>query len=316
MTRASKTSPAAGRSLSLRRGRLHLGERVIEVLLVLAAVVTIATTIGIVVSLVEPAIEFFRQVSIVEFVTSTSWTPTFSDKHYGVLPLFTATIISTVIAVSIAIPLGLGAAIYLAEYASDRSRRLFKPVLEVLAGVPTVVYGFFALFALNPILQRFWPGGDRPDFQNLLVAGIVMGFMIIPTVASLSDDAMSAVPHSLREGAYALASSRMQVATRVVVPAAVSGIIASFVLAISRALGETMIVTIAGGLSSQSVKWNPAEAAATMTAYIANVASGDIPVGTVDYDTVFAVGLLLFIFTFGLNAISVRLVRRFREVYE
>ncbi len=308
-------NPAAG-IVSLRRGRRRVGERIIEVLLVVAASVSVATTIGIVVSLVLPSIRFFREVSLVEFVTSTRWTPTFSDKHYGVMPLVTATIISTLIAVVVAIPLGLGSAIYLAEYASDRGRRILKPVLEILAGIPTVVYGFFALSAINPLLQKYWPGAETPDFQNLLVAGIVMGIMIIPTVASLSEDAMSAVPRSLREGAYALASSPMQVATKVVVPAAISGIVASFVLGLSRALGETMIVTIAGGLTSDGVDLNPIHGAATMTAYIASVASGDIPVDSIDYTTVFAVGLLLFAFTFVLNAFSIRLVRRFREVYE
>jgi phosphate transport system permease protein len=233
-----------------------------------------------------------------------------------VLPLVVSTLITTLIAVAIAIPLGLGTAIYLAEYATDRTRRALKPVIEVLAGIPTVVYGFFALFALNPILQRWWPGENPPAFQNLLIAGIVMGVMIIPTVASVSEDAMSAVPRSLREGAYALASSPMQVATRVVVPAAMSGIIASFVLGVSRALGETMIVTIAGGLTSDRIQTDPTEGSATMTAFIANISSGDIPVDSLDYRSVFAVGALLFVFTFILNAISIRMVRRFREVYE
>jgi phosphate transport system permease protein len=278
--------------------------------------VSVATTIGIILALLQPTIRFFREVSPVEFLTSDRWTPTFSDKHYGVLPLVTATVISTLIAIAVAIPLGLGAAIYLAEYASDRTRRALKPVLEVLAGIPTVVYGFIALFALNPILQQYWPGREKPQYQNLLVAGIVMGIMIVPTIASLSEDAMSAVPRSLREGAYALASSEMQVATRVVVPAAISGIVASFVLGISRALGETMIVTLAGGLNSDGINFNPIEGAATMTAYIANVAQGDIPVDSIDYTTVFAVGSLLFVFTFVLNAFSIRLVRKFREVYE
>lgn len=288
----------------------------VKVVLVLAAAVSVATTIGIIGSLFFPAEEFFREVSIVEFFTGNSWTPTFEDKHYGVLPLVAATAVCTAIAILIAVPLGLGAALYLAEYAESRTRAIFKPILEILAGVPTVVYGFFALFAINPILQRNWPGKEGPDFQNLLVAGLVMGIMIVPTVASLSEDAMSAVPHSLREGAYALASSKMQVATRVVVPAALSGIVAAIVLGVSRAIGETMIVTIAGGLDSSSVRLDPAEGAATMTAFIANIGQGDVPVGTLDYDSIFAVGALLFVFTFILNAISIRLVRRFREVYE
>jgi phosphate transport system permease protein len=283
---------------------------------VLATAVSIVTTVGIVGSLLFPAEEFFRDVSFVEFFTGTSWTPTFEDKHYGVLPLVAATAICTCIAILIAVPLGLGASLYLAEYAESRTRKIFKPILEILAGVPTVVYGFFALFAINPILRSHWPGSEGPDFQNLLVAGLVMGIMIVPTVASLSEDAMSAVPQSLREGAYALASSKMQVATRVVVPAALSGIVAAIVLGISRAIGETMIVTIAGGLDSSTLKWDPTDGAATMTAFIANIGQGDVPVGTLDYNSIFAVGALLFVFTFVLNAISIRMVRRFREVYE
>jgi phosphate transport system permease protein len=291
-------------------------ERVIGVLLVVATLVSVATTVGIILALVEPAIEFFTQVSIVDFLTGTSWTPTFAQKSYGVLPLVVGTILVTAIALVIAIPLGIGSAIYLAEYASNRARKLLKPILELLAGVPTVVYGFVALFALNPILQKYWPGDNGPAFQNLLVAGIAMGVMIVPTIASISEDAMSAVPHSLREGAYALASTKMQVATRVVIPGAISGIVAAVVLGISRAIGETMIVTIAGGLISSEVDFNPLHAIETMTAYIAAVSSGDIPVGSIDYTTVFAVGLLLFVVTFALNALSIRLVRKFREVYE
>jgi phosphate transport system permease protein len=296
--------------------RRHPGERVIEALLVVAAIVSIATTIGIVVALVEPTVEFFGSVGIREFLTGTRWTPTIEPKSYGVLPLLVSTIVSTLIAIVIAIPLGVGSAIYLAEYASSRTRKALKPLLEILAGIPTVVYGFFALYALNSLLRSLWPGSDKPDFQNILVASIVMGIMIVPTVASLSEDAMSAVPNSLREGAYALASSKMQVATRVVVPAAFSGIIASFVLGLSRAIGETMIVTVAGGLTSDHVDFNPAHGAATMTAFIANIAQGDVPVDSLDYRSIFAVGSLLFILTFALNALAIRLVRRFREVYE
>jgi phosphate transport system permease protein len=287
-----------------------------KVLLALATLVSVATTVGIIVALAGPTIGFFHEVSIAEFFTGTSWTPTFAQAAHGVLPLVVATLIVTAIALIIAIPLGLGSAIYLAEYAAPRSRRFLKPILELLAGVPTVVYGFVALFALNPILQKLWPGEQKPAFQNLLVAGIAIGIMIVPTVASLSEDAMSAVPPGLREGAYALASSKMQVSTQVVVPAAVSGIVAAIVLAISRAIGETMIVTIAGGLVSDSIIWNPIEGAATMTASIASVSSGDIPVGSLDYNSIFAVGSLLFVMTFALNALSIRLVRRFREVYE
>jgi phosphate transport system permease protein len=310
------TASAAGRATSLRRGRTRPGERAIETLLVIAAAVSIAVTAGIVISLVEPTVKFFTEVSLVDFFTDTAWTPTFADPRYGVLPIVVATLLTTAISIVIALPLGLGSAIYLSEYASPRARKAFKPLLEVLAGIPTVVYGFFALFALNPILQEIWPGKNKPAFQNILVASIAMAIMIVPTIASLSEDAMSAVPHSLREGAYALASTKMQVSTRVVVPAAISGIIASVVLGLSRAIGETMIVTVAGGLQSDRITFNPIEGAATMTAFIANIAQGDIPLGTVRYDSVFAVGALLFVLTFALNAISIRLVRRFREVYE
>jgi phosphate transport system permease protein len=315
VTTATPVGPAAGNS-SLRQGRRRPVDGIVKVLLVLAALVSVVTTVGIVVALVDPTIEFFGSVSIVEFLTGTSWTPTFAQKAYGVLPLVSATLVVTAIALLIAVPLGLGAAIYLAEYANHRLRRVLKPVLELLAGIPTVVYGFVALAALNPLLQRWWPGDNPPGFQNLLVAGIAMGIMIVPTIASVAEDAMSAVPRSLREGAYALASTRMQVSLRVVVPAAISGIVAAIVLGVSRAVGETMIVTIAGGLISNKVVFDPTQPAATMTAFIASISSGDIPVGTLDYDSVFAVGMVLFLITFALNALSIRLVRKFREVYE
>jgi phosphate transport system permease protein len=308
-----REAPAAG---SVRRGRRHPGERIIETLLVVAAVISIATTIGIILSLAVPTVEFFREVSIVRFFTDARWTPLFSDSHYGVWPLLVATMIVSLIAIIIAIPLGIGSAIYLAEYAKPRTRKALKPMLEILAGIPTVVYGFFALLALNPILRDLWPGTNPPDFQNMLVAGIVMGIMIVPTIASLSEDAMTAVPRSLREGAYALASSKMQVATRVVVPGALSGIVAAIVLGASRALGETMIVTIAAGLKSDAIEWDPARTASTMTAYIAGAGQGDLPVESLEYLTIFAVGALLFVLTFALNALSIRLVRKFREVYE
>ncbi|WP_309232035.1 phosphate ABC transporter permease subunit PstC [Micromonospora tarensis] len=301
---------------SVRRGRRRPGERIIEGFLVLAAVVSIATTIGIIVSLLFPTVEFFGEVSIIEFVTGTQWTPLFSIKQYGVLPLLVGTLWVTLIATVIAVPLGIGAAIYLSEYAHPGTRKFLKPILEVLAGIPTVVYGFFALTFLNPILIDLWPSDGKPEFQNLLVAGIAMGIMIVPTVASLAEDAMSAVPQSLREGAYALASTKMQVATRVVVPGALSGIVAAIVLGVSRALGETMIVTIAAGLKTDGIPWSPIDGAATMTSFIAGAAQGDLPVDSLDYLTIFAVGTTLFLFTFALNALSIRLVRKFREVYE
>jgi len=308
---------AAGSSpRSLRRRGVRPGEKAIEVLLVAAATISILTTLGILVSLAVPTVQFFDQVTFREFLTGTSWTPLFADKSYGVLPLLTATLVVTLIAIVIAVPLGIGSAIYLSEYATARLRRWLKPLLEILAGVPTVVYGFFALAFLNPILVNIWPGQQKPEFQNLLVAGIAMGIMIVPTVASLSEDAMTAVPRALREGAYALSSSPMQVSTRVVVPAALSGIVASIVLGISRAIGETMIVTVAAGLQSNGVNFNPINGAQTMTAYIAQAGAGDLPVDSFDYRTIFAVGALLFVITFAMNALSVRLVRKYREVYE
>jgi phosphate transport system permease protein len=313
LTTGDTAGAAAGRSL--RRSRPHYGERVIEVLLFAAALVSVATTVGILVAILIPTEEFFRAIPFTDFLTGTKWTPLFADPSYGVLPLVSATILITAIAMVVAFPLGLGAAVYLSEYAGDRTRRVLKPALEVLAGVPTVVYGFFALKAITPLLKDIWPGDGGPQIFNGLVAGIVMGIMIIPTVASLSEDAMAAVPRSLRDGAYALGSSKMLVATRVVIPAAISGIVAAFVLGVSRAIGETMIVTIAAGLQP-NLTWNPLEQMETMTAFIAAAGSGDVPVGTIDYKTIFAVASMLFVMTFALNMLSIRLVRRFREVYE
>lgn len=315
-TQSPARPPAAKDSRPWWRGRPRPGERGVEALLVVAAVVSIATTIGIVVALAQPTVEFFQQVTFLEFLTGTEWTPLFKDPEYGILPLLVATIIVTLIGIVIAVPLGLGSATYLSEYATSRTRKALKPILEILAGVPTVVYGAFAIFAIGPILREYWPGSETPSFQNMLIAGIAMGIMIVPTVASLAEDAMSAVPRSLREGAYALSSSKMQVSTRVVMPAALSGIVAAVVLGLSRAIGETMIVTIAAGSTSDHVEWNPIKGAATMTAYIAGAGSGDLPVNSFDYRTIFAVGALLFLLTFLLNAMSIRMVRKFREVYE
>jgi phosphate transport system permease protein len=315
-TITGRNGAAAGGNHPLRQSRIRIGEKSIETILVLAALISIATTIGIVVALVGPTIDFFTKVNFFEFITGTSWTPLFDQKAYGVLPLVVATIEVTLIAMVIAVPLGLGSAIYLSEYAHSSVRKTLKPILELLAGVPTVVYGFIALQLLNPVLRGLWPGDNKPDFQNALVAGIAMGIMIVPTIASLAEDAMSAVPGSLRQGAYALGSSKMQVSVRVVLPAAISGIVAAIVLGVSRAIGETMIVTIAMGLISHEVRVNPIESMMNMTGYIAFAGQGDIPVGTVDYDTIFAVGSILFVITFALNALSIRLVRRFREVYE
>jgi phosphate transport system permease protein len=309
-------APGAPASPTLgRRGRRG-GERTIERLLVAAALVSVLTTAGIVVSLAVPTADFFGLVGLGEFLTGTSWTPLFAEKNFGVLPLLVSTLLVTGIAVGIAVPLGLGAAVYLSEYAQPRTRRTLKPVLEVLAGIPTVVYGFFALFALGPLVRVLWWGDREPSFQNLLIAGVAMGVMIVPTVASLAEDAMAAVPQALRNGAYALASTRMQVATRVVFPAAFSGIVAAVVLGISRAIGETMIVTVAGGLISDHVNADPSRGSATMTAFIASAGQGDLPLGSIGYRSIFAVGALLFVLTFALNVLSIRMVRRYREAYE
>jgi phosphate transport system permease protein len=314
----SRSDTVAGRTasgFSLRRSRPRHGERVIQALLFLAAALSVATTVGIVLALIPPTIDFFGEVGVGEFLTGTEWSPLFSDPEFGVLPLVGGTLMTTAIAIAVAMPLGLGAAIYLSEYATGRVRRSLKPVLEVLAGVPTVVYGFFALTAVTPFLQAIWPVGSGPEVFNALTGGLVMGIMIIPTVASLSEDAMGSVPGGLREGAYALGSSRMQVAVRVVVPAALSGIVAAFVLGISRAIGETMIVAIAAG-QQPNLSFDPLEGMQTMTGFIASAAIGDLSSGSTGYKTIFAVGSLLFVMTLVMNLISIRLVRRFREVYE
>jgi phosphate transport system permease protein len=310
----STTTNTTGARVSLRRSQPRYGERAIEAVLFLAALISILTTIGIVIAIIGPTIDFFQEpaVSLWDFLTGTEWTVLFADQNFGVLPLVTATLTTTVIALLVAIPIGLGAAIYLAEYASPRARKVLKPILEVLAGIPTVVYGFFALAFITPqILQRLIDIGTF----SMLSAGLVMGIMIVPTVASLSEDAMTAVPQSLRDGAYALGSTKMHVATRVVVPAAISGIVAAFVLGFSRAIGETMIVVLAAG-SSPNLTLNPLEPAQTMTAFIAQAASGDQPTGSIGYESLFAVAALLFVITVVMNYISIRLVRRYREEYE
>ena len=297
-----------------RQSRLKrlLPERIVTVLLVLCTGLSILTTVGIVFVLLFEALQFFFEVSFIEFITGTRWTPLFQSKHFGVLALVSATFLTSVLAMFVALPLGLLSAIYLSEYAPDRARRTIKPVLEVLAGIPTVVYGYFALLFVTPILQ--WISEDIFVF-NALSAAIVMGIMILPMVSSLSEDAMQAVPRSLREGAYALGSNRLEVSTRVVVPAALSGIVSAFILAISRAIGETMIVTIAAG-QNPNFTFNPFVPIETMTAYIVQVSMGDTPTGTLEYRTIFAVALLLFVITLGMNLLSQYVVRRWREEYE
>ncbi len=306
------TQEASAGAVRLRATRRRWGEDVVKVVLALCALISILTTVGIVVSLFIPAIEFFSDVSPWEFFSGTEWAPLFSPSHFGVLPLVAGTIVVSLVAALVALPFGLGSAIYLSEYARSSTRQVLKPTLEILAGIPTVVYGYFALTLVSPLLQDI---GVGVSVFSALAAALVMGVMLIPTVASVSEDAMAAVPRDLRDGAYALGSNRMQVALRVVVPAAISGIIASFVLAISRAVGETMIVLIAAG-GQPNWTFNPLEAMQTMTAFIAATGQGDVPTGSLEYKTIFAVGATLFAMTLVMNLLSIRLVRKFREVYE
>jgi phosphate transport system permease protein len=289
----------------------RVGEWVIERLLFLSAVVSVLTTAGIIGVLAFETFGFLSEVSLVEFLTGTEWTPLFANKRFGVLPLVVGTLLVSAIAMVVALPMGLVSAIYLSEYAPASLRRVVKPILEVLAGVPTVVYGYFALMFVTPLLQQWIPG--LAGF-NALSPGIVMGIMILPLVSSLSEDAMRAVPQGLREGAYALGATRMQTALNVVVPAAFSGITAASILAVSRAIGETMIVAIAAGQQPRLTA-NPLVPIETMTAYIVQVSLGDTPRGTLEYRTIFAVGMLLFVMTFALNLVSTWLRERFREEY-
>ena len=286
-------------------------EPLIERALFLCALVSVATTAGIVAVLLFETVEFFREVPVLAFLTGTVWTPLFANPQFGVLPLVMGTMLVSAIAMAVALPFGLVSAIYLSEYAPERVRRIVKPVLEVLAGVPTVVYGYFALLFVTPLLQSFMP--TLAGF-NALSPGIVMGIMILPLVSSLSEDAMRSVPNGLREGAHALGATRMQTALTVVVPAAFSGITAAFILAMSRAVGETMIVAIAAGQQPRATL-DPRVPIETMTAYIVQVSLGDTPAGTLEYRTIFAVGMLLFLGTFGLNLASTWVRERYREVY-
>jgi phosphate transport system permease protein len=293
------------------QARRHLPERIIQGILFLAAFSAVAVTVAIVVILVYESLGFFKHVSIVDFLTDTQWTPLFSIKHFGVLPLVTGTLVVAAVALAIAIPLGTIIAIYLSEFAPHRVRETVKPFLELLEGVPTVVYGYFALLFVTPLLQTFIPG--LPGF-NMLGAGIVMGIMIIPYVSSVSEDAMRAVPMHIREGSYAMGATRFQTAIRVVTPAATSGIVAAYILGISRAVGETMIVAVAAG-TQPNLTLNPMEGAATITAYIVQVSLGDLPHGSLEYQSIFAVGMVLLLMTLLFNVIGHLLRKRFREVY-
>ena len=292
--------------------RQMLKEKAIESLLMLCGAVSIITTLGILYVLIKDSIGFFSEVSLWDFLTDTQWTPLFENQHFGILPLLTGTFLITFIAMLIALPLGMTIAIYLNEYADKRVKKIVKPFLEILASIPTVVYGYFALVFVTPALQSFIPG--LAGF-NSLSPGIVMGIMILPMVASLSEDALNAVPDSLREGAYALGASQMQTAFRVVLPAASSGVSVSVILAISRAIGETMIVAIAAGQQPR-LTLNPLVPIETITAYIVQVSKGDVPQDSLGYKTIFAAGLTLFVLTFLLNSISFYLNKKFREQYQ
>jgi phosphate transport system permease protein len=287
----------------------YLQEQAIHAVLLLCGAVSIVTTLGIVFVLLFETAAFFREVSFVEFFTDTQWTPLFADKHFGILPLVCGTALTAGIAIIVALPIGLVSAVYLSEYAGERLRRVVKPVLEVLAGIPTVVYGYFALLFVTPLLQAVIP--TLSGF-NALAPGIVIGIMIIPMISSLSEDAMYAVPQSLREGAYALGSSKLQVALKVVVPSAFSGIAASVLLGVSRAIGETMILAIAAGQQPR-LTLDPTVPIETMTAYIVQVSLGDTPTGTLEYRTIFAVGMMLFLSTLVLNVFSQWLRQRYQE---
>lgn len=291
--------------------RLRIGDRAVETLLFVAAALAIAIVGGILYTLVGQSIAFFGHVSILEFVTDKQWTPLFEDKHFGIAPLLSGTFLSTLVALAVAVPLGLFVAIYLSEFASYAARESIKPTLELLAGVPTVVYGYFALLFVTPLLQSFIPGIGG---FNLLSAGIVMGLMIIPYIASLSEDALRAVPNGLRDGSLAMGATKLETAFRVVLPAAVSGVVGAIILGMSRAVGETMIVVVAGGQMPQIVI-DPRDQGATVTAFIAQVALGDIEYGTIEYQSIFAAGLALLVITLFFNFIAFALQRRFREAY-
>jgi phosphate transport system permease protein len=316
----SATEPAGGSPRRLQAQSRRYGERAIQGSLAFCAVISVLTTTAIVVSLLIPTLEFFDTVTLKEFFTGTDWSPQFEPPAFGVLPIVVGTLSVALWGMLFAIPMGLGAAVFLSEYASPRVRSSVKPVLEVLAGIPTVAIGIFAVsFILPEVIVPLWPGdflgGAEGKPFMALAAGLGIGLMIVPIIASLSDDAMRAVPRGLHEGAYALGATKAKVATRVIFPAALSGIVASIVLAISRAVGETMIVVLAAG-SNPNLTFNPVESIQAMTSYIATTATGDVATGTNDYKSIFAVGALLFVMTLIMNLISIRLVRRYREVYE
>jgi len=311
---AGTAAGAVSRTPVLGAARRRYGEDLIKGLLVLASLVSVLTTTGIVISLLGETIVFFRDIPILDYLFGTRWSPLFAPGSFGVIPLVTGTFLITGIALLVAVPLGLGAAIYLSEYARPRTRKLVKPVLELLAGIPTIVFGYFALTFFTPEVLRNLLSMKVSIF-NALSAGIVMGFMVIPTIASISEDALRAVPGSLREGAFGLGASKLQVSLRVVFPAALSGIVAAIVLGVSRAVGETMIVLVAAG-QVPNLTADPTKPVETMTTFIGATAKGDLPTGSIEYKTIFAVGTTLFLITLAMNAFSIRFVRKYRQVYE
>lgn len=300
--------PASRLAYSARR---RISESIIELLLFLAAATSVLTTIGIVYVLVSESIQFFKHVSLWDFLTDTQWTPLFDDAHFGIMVLVSGTLVSAAVALGVAIPVGTITAIYLSEFASARVREWAKPALEILGGIPTIIFGYFALLIVTPLLQKMIP--TLPGF-SLLSAGLVMGLMIVPYITSLSEDAMRAVPMSLREGSFAMGCGQLHTAIHIVVPAAFSGLASSYILAISRAVGETMILAVAAGMQP-NLTWNPAEPAATITSYIVQVSLGDLPHGSIGYQTIFAAGLTLILITLCFNIIGQWLRRRFRENY-
>jgi phosphate transport system permease protein len=300
---------APGR-FAFRRSR-NIGERLIEWVLLTISMATVSVTVGIIGLLLFESALFFDQVSVTEFLTDTQWTIMFEEKHFGVLPLLAGTLVTSTVALLLAVPVGTGAAIYLSEFASHRVRETVKPVLELLAGIPTVVYGYFALLMVTPALQWFMP--DLPGF-NMLGPGLVIGIMIIPYITSVAEDAMRSVPMQMREGSYAMGATRLQTALRVVVPAATSGIVAAYILGISRAVGETMVVAVAAG-QQPNFTWDPTEPGATITAFIVQVALGDLPHGSIEYQSIFAVGLVLVLMTLLFNVLGHLARTRFREAY-
>ncbi len=306
---ATASSERAALASRVRGQSKRLSERMVEILLVVSGLISVFTTLGILYVLASETAQFFTEVSLFEFLSGTEWTPLFADAHFGILPLLTGTLLTSGIALGVALPFGLMSAIYLSEFAPSWVRRTLKPTLELLAGVPTIVYGYFALVFLTPLLQTFLPGLSG---FNALSAGIVMGIMIIPTISSLSEDALSAVPSGLREAAYGLGATKLSSIFRVVLPAATSGVAASVILGLSRAIGETMIVAIAAGQQPRFTL-DPRVPIETMTTYIVQISMGDVPAGTREYRTIFAVGSALFVLTFLMNALSQRLARRFRE---